>query len=225
MIKETITSLFGTVRERLSNPFLGAFILSWAAINWRILYTILHPLDTAAATIQAVDAYGTYWLSLFLPGLMACFYVLAYPWVKFGIFYLQSIPTQKLRMSQFQYEASVLNAKRNVLRLESDLSLIRLRSENTIEIEKLQAQDQIEAMKLSRQHQNDQQKLDLEYNRRRDEANLRAQEQQGKVQVETLKLEKQFHLEELKIDKEHSRRMAEMQLEIQLRSRNPGRNK
>ena len=191
MIKEAFTSFFGTVRERLSNPLLGAFVLSWSVLNWRILYTILRPLDTAAATIEAVDSYGTYWLSLVYPTVLACLYAVAYPWAKFVIFLLQSIPTQRLRMVQFHYEESVLKAKRNVLGLESDLSLMRLRGELAIEIEKLEAQDRIEALKQERQYRREQQQID----------------------IEAKKLEKQFELEERKLDGEHIRRLQEIRLQ------------
>lgn len=41
MIQESIKSLFLEVNKRLINPFFGAFILSWMAFNWEIVYTIL----------------------------------------------------------------------------------------------------------------------------------------------------------------------------------------
>jgi len=213
MIKEAITSFFGTVRERLSNPLLGAFILSWSVLNWRIIYTILRPLDTAAATIEAVDSYGTYWLSLIYPLLVACLYAVAYPWAKFVIFLVQSIPTHKLRMRQFRYEESVLNAKRNVLSLEADLSLIRLRGELAIEIEKLTAQDQIEAMKHERQYQREQQKIDRENARRQHEVDLESMKQQAQDQIEAKKLERQFELEQKKLDRDQQRHMQVIQLQ------------
>lgn len=213
MIKEAITSFFGTVRERLSNPLLGAFILSWSVLNWRIMYTILRPLDTAAATIQAVDSYGTYSLSLIYPAVVAFLYAVVYPWIKFVIFLVQSIPTQKLRMRQCRYEESVLNAKRNVLSLESDLSLIRLRGELAIEIEKLQAQDQIEAIKHDRQYQREHQEIDRENARRQHEVDLQSMKQQAQDQIEAKKLERQFELEQNRLDREHQRRMQEIKMQ------------
>lgn len=188
MIKEAITSLSGTIRERLSNPFLGAFILSWAVINWRILYTIFRPLDTAETTIQAVDSHGSLWTCLVGPAIIAVVYVTTYPWIKYGIFYIQSVPIQKQKMLQFQWEKTVLTAKSSVLNLEADMSLIRVRNEIRIEIEKLEAQDHIEETKHDRQYQREQLQIERENARRQQETIL---------EVKKLELEHQRRIQEI----------------------------
>ena len=80
----------GTLKQRLSNPFVGSFIITFAALNWRpVVYFLFSRKDIEAKfefiTKNYYDDQWNGWLSwfmyLFFPMLISLFYLAILPWV------------------------------------------------------------------------------------------------------------------------------------------------
>lgn len=84
---DKITDFFKEVKNRLTNPFISSFILSWLITNWRI------PVGFFKYTNEELhkDAYGGYmqlvyneaeWCNFFwIPFIVAVFYTLGWPFI------------------------------------------------------------------------------------------------------------------------------------------------
>lgn len=165
MIKELFSSLIGNFHERISSPFFGSFVTAWLVINWRILYTIVCPLETAAATIAAIEGYCTRERCFYYPLGFSLFYIIIFPWIKNGIFLLQATPKQWHRRKTFQWEEQVLREKRGLVQLETELSLLRQTMENKFETDKRNAEAGREEHRLMMQQNFEERKLQLEEKR------------------------------------------------------------
>jgi hypothetical protein len=42
MIKDSLNSILGNIKERTTNPFLGTLIVVWVVHNWRLVYSIFY---------------------------------------------------------------------------------------------------------------------------------------------------------------------------------------
>lgn len=78
--KEIILSFFEASRERLKNPAIGAFILSWVAINWRFIAILLFSNSSLIERISLIeDKYLRVNLNLWYPLLVMGIYMLILP--------------------------------------------------------------------------------------------------------------------------------------------------
>lgn len=77
---EIFNNVIDTTKERLKNPFLGAFILSWIAFNWKgISYFILSD-ERIADRMETIETDYVGWYSgLGYPLIFAIFYLLGLP--------------------------------------------------------------------------------------------------------------------------------------------------
>ena len=51
---ETLQNLKQTINERIKNPFIGAFFISWVIINWRPIFIILFSHDEIYNKIKQI---------------------------------------------------------------------------------------------------------------------------------------------------------------------------
>ncbi len=85
-VKELLQSLSITLRQRLGNPLIGAFVISWAAWNFRFLMVVFGG-DTSASKISYIDThlYPSSWdwlaLGIVYPGASSLAFVISYPFV------------------------------------------------------------------------------------------------------------------------------------------------
>lgn len=86
-MKDIVESLTTAVKERLSSPFIGSFIISWSIINWKFYVILLFGSGVEPRIIQV----GTYVLSggcmntLAWPLILATTYTLGGPVIKLGL--------------------------------------------------------------------------------------------------------------------------------------------
>lgn len=88
-MKELISNIFQTSNERIKNPFIGSFILSWIFFNWKILLTIMLSDLKIEGRIEYISSnFTSISNSLYNPLIFAGFYVLALPYIMWFIDYL-----------------------------------------------------------------------------------------------------------------------------------------
>lgn len=81
-IKEFFLSFLEATKDRLKNPMIGAFVIAWIVMNWRILAILLFSEKTIEQKIEFVEANYLSWdLSLKIPLMIAVFYVLILPYL------------------------------------------------------------------------------------------------------------------------------------------------
>lgn len=86
-IKEVKSQLY----ERIGNPFVGCFLVSWGLWNWNIVLGILFANGFEGkhqAVIQSIEQSGTWYAKLWLlPALSALAYIVLYPWLAKAVFW------------------------------------------------------------------------------------------------------------------------------------------
>lgn len=81
-MKDIIYSIFKTSEERLKNPFIGTFILSFFALNWKpITIIILSDLKIEERVNYVTKYYSSFSNLLLFPLIISIFYLVAIPYL------------------------------------------------------------------------------------------------------------------------------------------------
>ncbi len=85
-MKDLIANLLETSKERLKNPFVGAFLISFVAINWRVFWIILFSdVKVEDRIIYVQDFYISAEYGLLYPLIVALVYVIVLPYITWGL--------------------------------------------------------------------------------------------------------------------------------------------
>lgn len=81
-MKELIKSFFESSRERIKNPLIGTFAISWILINWKPIFILLFSNLTIEKRIQEIELNHTSLkYNLVLPLIIALLYVIILPYL------------------------------------------------------------------------------------------------------------------------------------------------
>lgn len=144
---DAIKELLDALRERLKNPIFSAFILSWTALNWRILLLLFVGTEGLEFRIARLDAeFGSvwYWVKSGSAVLLAIVYVKYMPHISKWAYGVQREPISAQRTLQVEDEKT---------RLEGELELAKLRKqiseEQAQQIVKLSSREEQRVMQLA----------------------------------------------------------------------------
>lgn len=80
--KDFFRSFSDSARDRLKNPVIGAFILSWTIINWKVIFILIFSVKSIEEKIDSIDANYSGWNSNFwLPLVISVFYIVILPYI------------------------------------------------------------------------------------------------------------------------------------------------
>lgn len=81
-ITEVLENIFDSFKNRLKNPFIGTFTISWLIINWKPVYFVLFSKNNVEYKIDYVSmCFTNYWMILFWPSISTIFYMLFVPYI------------------------------------------------------------------------------------------------------------------------------------------------
>ncbi len=81
-MKELIKNLFQTSNERIKNPFIGSFIFSWIAFNWKSIFTVIFSEKSIEERIIYIsNNFSEIEFTLLYPLIFSALYVLALPYL------------------------------------------------------------------------------------------------------------------------------------------------
>jgi predicted transcriptional regulator len=81
-MKELLKSIFESSQERIKNPLIGTFAISWILINWKPVFILLFSKLTVEKRILEVElSYTSFNYNFLLPLLIALFYVILFPYL------------------------------------------------------------------------------------------------------------------------------------------------
>jgi hypothetical protein len=150
---EAIQSVWQTFRERLKNPTVGAFIVSWGILNWRIVLILFSSLPLVEK-FDLIDTLGTEWGTLFFVPLgSSVLYVLAMPWILFGVELWQSKPIRLRKAEILGLETEIVKKRLELVQQRQKVREVELDIKHIEEREK-------EAGRLKSDCQSKLQKLD-----------------------------------------------------------------
>ncbi|UOB18671.1 coiled-coil domain-containing protein [Abyssalbus ytuae] len=136
-MREILNTFLDTTRERIKNPFIGAFIFSFVAFNWKPIFIILFASKTIQEKIKIVESEYTGLLyNLWLPILFALFYVLILPYIMWLFDRISSKAVVGRKENVVEQQLFDLRSKQRLAEQESRLEDIRASFRETADLNK-----------------------------------------------------------------------------------------
>lgn len=128
-IRELLIEIIESLRERLKNPIIGAFIFSWLAINWRIVLVLLYSNQTIEERIGIIEeSYLNIYFNLLIPIGVATFYLGVVPYISLGFDILSNKAFK--RRKEISHKRDIDEMKRDY---DFDIEELKKRSEKEAE--------------------------------------------------------------------------------------------
>lgn len=102
LLDDIFSSVAGTTKTRVSDPFIGTFIFSWLICNWNYLTLLAWGEGNVTERVSAFYIYLSQtpifeWNSLFIfPFLIALFYLFVFPWLSLIVKSIQKSANEML---------------------------------------------------------------------------------------------------------------------------------
>ncbi|SHJ44806.1 hypothetical protein [Aquimarina spongiae] len=123
---DLIKTFFETSKERIKNPLIGTFIISWIAINWRPIAVFLFSEHTIENRIEhIISSYSSYWSLVLYPSFLAIAYVIILPYFMLLIDELTKFSTLARKRNALNNVLSEYDGKLQIAKLESELENIK----------------------------------------------------------------------------------------------------
>lgn len=213
MVKDMLSSFKSHLEDRISNPILGAFCLSWFFCNWKLILFLLFSEKTIEDKVQYISLhYTNFDTMIWYPAAFTIFYLLIFPWMLLGVQVLQEKAISQRRTRQLITDTAYLSAKVNFVRAESDLDSIRLQHELQREIEIKSREMELEREKLrhnfdierERRHMEfefEERKSSYEDDKRRRDFEFEHENKMRQIELEENRRRKELEYEDLKINR------------------------
>ncbi|ENM3990708.1 cell envelope integrity protein TolA [Vibrio cholerae] len=214
LVDDIFSSIVGSAKTRVSDPFIGTFVCSWVVCNWNYLALLAWGEGNATERVSAFYIYLTQtpifgWNSLFVfPFLIALFYLFVFPWLSFVVKFMQRQVNDKLHQQAV------------------DIELIKVSQQEKLNMAKLKADPDKQFLEQLVQHDIDRKNEILEHIRQRTvrfaakanealsrekEQDAKAKEAENNTQISKLELDKkvkQFELDKVRFESNSAKARA-----------------
>ncbi|EIU7615569.1 hypothetical protein L3I75_004553 [Vibrio vulnificus] len=209
IIKDWTNSVKKQFEQRLSNPLLGSFSISWVFFNWKAIAFLLFSEQSIENKLKVIESdYSSLNYVLWFPLASSIVLTIALPWVSLLIQLSQDVVNTKRTEKQSKYDAKILLSKTQVVTAETQLDNIKKRAEIELEYQRKSNELELEHRSKLKAHELETEKRSLEFD-------LKEREQRNQIDLEREKRVSEMELEERKQD--HKFRM-EMEKEDRERS-------
>lgn len=134
-MRELINTFLDTTKERIKNPFIGAFIFSFIAFNWKPIFIIVFASKSIQEKINLVETkYTGLIYNLWLPIIFAIFYVLVLPYVMWFFDNISSKAVEGRKKNIVKQQLFDLKSKQELAEQESKLEDIRASYRETADL-------------------------------------------------------------------------------------------
>ncbi|WP_339705097.1 hypothetical protein [uncultured Kriegella sp.] len=125
-MKGIITAILDTSKDRLKNPFIGAFAISWIAINWKPIVTFLFSDTSIQERIALIELnYESNWNILFLPLIFAGIYIIVLPYLMLVFDLISNNALKKRKENLFDHRFYDIEGRKKLAIGESELEDIK----------------------------------------------------------------------------------------------------
>jgi hypothetical protein len=113
--------------DRLKNPFIFAFIISWVVINWKAIFIVFFSNEIIENKILSVEIWhSTLWLNVYLPLIMATFYLLILPYLMLVFDKISNKALKNRKDNLFNLKSHDINGKIKIAKQEMALEELKL---------------------------------------------------------------------------------------------------
>lgn len=120
ILEDFVSSVAGTAKTRVSDPFIGTFICSWLVCNWNYVALLFWGEGNTTERVSAFYIYLSRtsilgWNSLFVfPLLVTLFYLFAFPWLSLGVKRIQKSVNDKLHQQAVYIEKNKVDQQESL---------------------------------------------------------------------------------------------------------------
>jgi hypothetical protein len=134
-MRELLNTFLDTTKERIKNPFIGAFIFSFIAFNWKPVFIIIFASKSIQEKIELIETDYTGLLhNLWLPIIFAVFYVLILPYIMWFFDNISSKAVEGRKENIVDQQLFDLQSKQRLAEQESKLEDIRASYRETADL-------------------------------------------------------------------------------------------
>ena len=148
-IKNLSSSFLAGIRDRTTDPFTVAFVVSWALCNYRLLLVLWGNADTELKLGLIRQLYPWDWTThvwaWFGPLIAAGFYVFAYPWISWRV-------VTYARKKQIALADEVKKIEKKALLNEEEFARMESRHEKELEAERKASEEYRKKMMTIQKH-------------------------------------------------------------------------
>ncbi|CAM1363514.1 conserved protein of unknown function [Tenacibaculum soleae] len=125
-MKGILNAILDTSKDRLKNPFIGAFVFSWIAINWKPIATFLLSDQSIEIRIEKIQLnYSSLWETLLLPLIIAGIYIVVLPYLMLFFDLISNIALKKRKENLFEHRFYDIEGRKKLAIGESELEDIK----------------------------------------------------------------------------------------------------
>ncbi|MGF1836784.1 hypothetical protein [Photobacterium sanguinicancri] len=225
MIKSWVASVKKSFEQRLTNPVLGAFSISWVLINWKVIMFLLSSNKDIELKITYVEEnYFDVNHIVIYPILSTVFITIIIPWISYIVQSLQEYVNKKRTIKQYLYDTEVLKARENLVRAQSKEDQIRLSHELNIEFERKRHELQLEQERVQLQHEQAKENKNIEFDfqerTQRHQFEMEREQRDRDIDLEERRQRHQFEMDREKRDRDADLEERKRSYERELEERN-----
>jgi hypothetical protein len=125
-MRNIINAFLDSSKDRLKNPFIGAFIFAWIGINWRTIITLLFSENNIAERIEKIETdYSSLWLTLFAPLIIAVFYIVVIPYIMWLFDTFSNLALRNRKENLFNHRMHDIEGRKKMAIGESEIEEIK----------------------------------------------------------------------------------------------------
>ncbi|WP_291097878.1 MULTISPECIES: hypothetical protein [unclassified Flavobacterium] len=136
---DKVSNILNNIKDRLSNPLIFSFLLSWLIFNWEITVALVwyDKSQINAEGCKSIFEFIQYKLdnrcgSFFFPFIIAIIYTLGFPYLKYGIMILNKKALNWGKRNEIKYIKEATSEKINTLKLNLNASQIEISKLNDL---------------------------------------------------------------------------------------------
>jgi hypothetical protein len=125
-MKEIINSILDSTKERLKNPLLGSFVISWVIFNWKPIFYMILSNESIENKIDFIsECYSSMYFNFWFPLFFSIFYIVIFPYILWGFDKLTSKGIIGRKENVLELNISDLKNKKRIAVEESELENIK----------------------------------------------------------------------------------------------------
>ncbi len=206
MIKELLPSLKSHLDERMANPILGTFSLSWIIMNWKAFLFLAFSDKEIEQKISLIESSYSNWATvLWFPLGFTVGYLFLLPWILLGVQVFQEKANGQRKALKLRSDTNYLSQKIDFVRAESALEEVKLEHELRTELERKTRELDLEREQARHDFEIERERKNLEFDldeRKRTEDNkIEHDKQMRQLELEERRRKDEIQLERYKAEK------------------------
>lgn len=134
---EFFKSLFNSSRERVKNPLIGSFVLSWLVFNWDSVLTLIYSKKSIEERIKGVrPTEGICELGFWIPLGMSLIYVFLIPYIMHFVDTLTLDSFNRRKKLAYEKRMTELELSQEVVKQEVELEKLRVEFKDVTQLNK-----------------------------------------------------------------------------------------